>query len=146
MRQDAQDMLQRDWQAAQEQAVEYARARASDIKTFERMWLALGAVVLRAANNNHRAEIDEALGIFSASLGCASSDGSADSAGWRSWWSGNEVASPIQPTSTPPRSCSPRRTPTHRQRVEGERAALKQLKEETKRERAALESFIVKRT
>jgi hypothetical protein len=32
----------------------------------------------------------------------------------------------------------------HRQRVEGERAALKQLKEETKRERAALESFIVK--
>jgi hypothetical protein len=28
----------------------------------------------------------------------------------------------------------------HRQRVEGERAALKQLKEETKRERAALES------
>jgi hypothetical protein len=38
------------------------------------------------------------------------------------------------------------RTPTHRQRVEGERAALKQLKEETKRERAALESFIVKRT
>ena len=57
------DLFERDRQAAQEQAAASERARANNVRTFERMWLCLGVDCIRAANSSHQSEIAEALGI-----------------------------------------------------------------------------------
>lgn len=62
---DVQDLIQRERHAAQEQAEANARARAGNVKTFERMWFTLGVDCIKAANSNHRSEFDEALSLAS---------------------------------------------------------------------------------
>lgn len=121
-----------------------AEGRARNVQRFTQMWLSLGVDVIRAAGSSHRAEIGEALGLTV-----------------RRWEQLLNIEAQIPREETrlavrergrvpdptdeyAPKELLAKKDSDHRQRVEGERAALKQLKEQAKAERKELESFITK--
>ena len=132
------------WEEVAKQQQELEQARQRNVTTFVSMFLTLGSDCTRIAGTVHDAELAEAKGIAAsrweqllgmeaqipreeANLAVLERGRVADA--------GDEFA---------PRELIAHKDAQHRDRVESRRAGLKQLKEEAKRVRKELESFITK--
>jgi hypothetical protein len=130
-----------DWQQ-QEQENEQARQR--NVQTFLRMWLSLGADCIKAVGNRHADEINEALGLAASrweQLLAIEKQIPNDEARLATLERGR-VPDPTD--AYVPKDVLAKKDADHLNRVEGARGALKSLKEEAKRGRKELESFIAK--
>ena len=133
------------WEEAAKQQQEVTQVRRNNVQTFTRMWLSLGADVLRAANNTHADEINEALGIAAgrwSQLLDMEAQVPREEARLATMERGR---APDPADEFSPKELLDKKDKAHRERVEGTRSSLKQLKEEARRVRRELESFQAKR-
>jgi hypothetical protein len=140
-----QDLFERHRQQIEEQQREFERGRVANTQRFERMWLSLGPDVIRAARSSHQPEIAEALGSavrrwelllnLEAQIPREEAHLAVLERG--------RIPDPADEYA--PRELLAKKDAAHRATVESRRDQVKQMKEQAKRERKELESFVTKR-
>lgn len=124
---------------------EFERARKNNVETFTRMWLSLGADVIKAAGSSHQEEIAEALGI-AASRWSQLLELEAQIPREEANLAAMERGRQADPSDEwAPKELLDRKDTAQRDRIANDRAAIKTLKEGAKRGRREHESFTAKR-
>jgi len=137
--------MRADWAIEQKKQQEFEQIRKRNVGTFVRMWLTLGADVLRAASSEHQLEVAEALGIATNRWGRFLD---MEQQAIR-----EEAALASRPKNRPaeltdealPDRTLEKRNADWQEQTKHMRAAHAELKEQAKAERKALESLITAR-
>jgi hypothetical protein len=133
-----------DWAAMEEQQKEMERGRARNVELLTKMWLTLGPDVLKLSGTAHDMELSEARGIAISKweqLLSLEQQIPRDEANLAVLERGR-IAEPTDEYA--PKELLAKKDADHRARIESRRASIRDMKDQAKRDRKALEALIVR--